>query len=172
MDELISQVCDKIGVDKAVASKAIGSILEFLKDNVGKDFDFSSLLNSMPGAETLLKEADEPLSSGEQPRENSEVAGGIIGLIKWVLSIGPVWDMLKYLLTLVFGEQATKMLESTGEGVELAGMLNKLGLSKEQGTTMVTMLINFMRDKVDPNLVDQLIDQIPLLKSMMGSKED
>jgi hypothetical protein len=61
------------------------------------------------------------------------------------------------------------MLESAGDGAELVDLLNKLGLSTDQGKSMVNMLVEFMRGKLGPEVVDKLKDQIPAVKAFLAS---
>ena len=54
MDELIARLVANVGVDKATAAKAVGIILDFLHKE-GPPDKVQALINSMPGADALLK---------------------------------------------------------------------------------------------------------------------
>ena len=53
MDEFIGDLAAKAGVDKAVAEKAVGAILGFLRKE-GPTEQVSSLIAQIPGAETAI----------------------------------------------------------------------------------------------------------------------
>jgi len=53
MDELIKALTAKVGIDEAVAEKAVGSILEFLKREAPPE-PFNQLVAHIPGAEAAI----------------------------------------------------------------------------------------------------------------------
>jgi hypothetical protein len=53
MDELIKALTAKVGIDEAVAQKAVGSILEFLKREAPPE-PFGQLVAHIPGAEAAI----------------------------------------------------------------------------------------------------------------------
>lgn len=173
MDGLIEKVSSTLGLDEIVVKRAIGGILEFLKDNVGEDFDFNKIVGKLQGADTLIENADKPLPETAERAEGTAASPGgsstIIQLITWILSAGPVLDILKKILSIFFGESAVQMIDSAGDGAELVGKLNKLGLSTEQGKQMVSMLISFMKSKVGDETIDELTDKIPALKAVLDT---
>lgn len=66
MEELIAQLTDKVGIDKAVAEKTIGIILGFLR-NEGPKTQVQALIDKISGAETAI--------------EASNTSGGFGGLM-------------------------------------------------------------------------------------------
>jgi hypothetical protein len=56
MDELVERLTATVGIDKAVAEKAVGSILEFLQKE-GPSEPVQALINELPGAEALIAAA-------------------------------------------------------------------------------------------------------------------
>ena len=53
MDELVGQLADKAGIDKAVAEKTIGIVLGFLR-NEGPSDKVQVLIDEIPGAEAAI----------------------------------------------------------------------------------------------------------------------
>jgi hypothetical protein len=53
MDELIARLASKAGIDSAVAEKAIGIVLGFLR-NEGPTDKVQALINQIPGAEAVI----------------------------------------------------------------------------------------------------------------------
>jgi hypothetical protein len=60
------------------------------------------------------------------------------------------------------------MIDSAGDGTELMGKLNAIGISHEQGTKVVTILVSFLKQHLDPKTIDELLDKIPALKFVVG----
>lgn len=168
VDELIKQVVSKLGLNEEITRKAIGLALEFLKKNVGDDFDFNKMLGQLQGADTLIARANDPLPEGTVPKTESP-SGGIVGWIIWLLSAGPVLDILKKILSLFFGDKANAMIDSAGDGAELMGKLKGLGITNEQGAKVVSMLVSFIKTAVGPEIVDELTEKMPMLKSFLES---
>jgi hypothetical protein len=74
MDELIERLVANVGVDRAVAEKAIGIILAFLI-NEGPADKVQALMDRLPGAEAAVQNA-------------TNSAGGIGGMMGGVMGVG------------------------------------------------------------------------------------
>lgn len=68
MDELVERLTATVGIDKAVAEKAVGSILEFLQKE-GPAAPVQALIEELPGADALIAAAG----------ENGGGFGGLLG---------------------------------------------------------------------------------------------
>lgn len=146
------------------------TVLKFLNDQAQqRDFDFSSILSNLDGAEDLMhsSEARTAAAEGEAARSSGSPMS-IVGLVFALLKIFGVIAILKGLLATFFGENAVKMLDTATEGAELAAVMNSLGVDREQGVKMVKMLFDFMKEKVSPETVEQLVDVVPALKAFLG----
>jgi hypothetical protein len=171
MDELIKKVVDQLGLDEEITRKALGALLGFLKSHVGEDFDFSEILTKLKGSEALIKSAEEESLPKDIAARSVEGGSPFVSLILMVLKsplMAPILAILKQFLG-VFMPSALPMLESAGDSAELVGLLNKLGVSTDQGRSMVNMLVEFMRGKLGPEVVEKLVDQIPAVKAFVGS---
>lgn len=171
MDELIKIIASKIGVKEEVAKKAIGGVLNFLKENHGK-VDFDEILSKLDGAEDLMNDREVQVAVKEGEAETKSSPGGIFGLIFTVLKAFGVIAMLKQLLQPIFGDSAVKLIDSVEDGAELAGIMSKLGIDRDQAMKVVQTIISFMKDKLDPDTIDQLTESVPALKAFLGSKKD
>jgi len=67
MEELIARVAAAIGIDEALAGKAVGIVLNLIK-SAGSDSDIGKLFSAIPGAEEAAAAGDE---SG----------GGLMGMV-------------------------------------------------------------------------------------------
>ena len=187
MDELIRAVAQKLGLEEAVVKKSFGAILAFCKEQC-KDIDFNKLLADLGStAQALLQDAEvcaennAPRSSVGGSAESSSNTSrsssgptGIFGIIFAVLKALGVIQMLKNLLQPIFGESAIKLIDSVEDGAELAVVLEKLGISREQGVQMVKMLLDFLKDNVaSPEIVQKITQQVPAIKVFLGeAKKD
>jgi hypothetical protein len=82
-----------------------------------------------------------------------------------------VLAILKNLLQPIFGDSAVKLIDGVEGGAELATLFNSLGIDRSQGMTMVTTLIDYLKDKFDPDTIDSLIEQIPALKLFLSDSK-
>ena len=69
MDELIGRIVANVGVDRPVAEKAVGIILDFLSKE-GPSDKVQALIDRMPGAEALVQAA-----------RSDEGGGGLAGMM-------------------------------------------------------------------------------------------
>jgi hypothetical protein len=172
IEELVNQVIAQLNLNEDVTRKSIGLVLSFVKKMCQRSgFDFDKILQQLPGAETLIERSSDPLPSQSNSAKSTTsvtLIGGFIAILVWLLKNSPMLDILKRILSMFFGDQAVKMIDSAGDGAELLGSLDKIGISKDQGTKVVTMLVSFMKQHVGSETIDELIDNIPALKSFLG----
>jgi hypothetical protein len=83
MDELIGRIVRNVGVDRSVAEKAVGVILDFLSKEGPAD-RVQALIDRLPGADALLQAA----RSGEQAGGMFGGMGGIMGAGTRLMGIG------------------------------------------------------------------------------------
>ena len=199
MDDLITQVCTKLKMDETVAKQAIGAILVFLKEQValyGKEgtFDFSAITDKLKGALELMNQAPKDPQQAKrdadmnsQERQNSKEEGddappttsstntsmfqSVVSILQYMLTIGPIFDILKKLLNTIFGESAVQMLESSKDSANLMAILSNLGISQETGKKITTLLVTYMRKKVGPETVEKLGECVPALKPFLEASE-
>jgi hypothetical protein len=74
MDELVGRIVTNVGVERAVAEKAIGIILDFLSKE-GPTEKVQALIDRMPGADGLVRAA-------------REEGGGLGGMMGGVMGVG------------------------------------------------------------------------------------
>lgn len=110
-------------------------------------------------------EAKEAAAQGEAKQSGG--AFGILGLIVTLLKIFGVLEILKRLLSTFFGDGAVKMLDTVTDGAELTAVLSSFGIEPEQGAKMIKMLIDYMKEKVSPEKVEELAEMVPSLKAFL-----
>lgn len=139
MQDFIKSAASKLGLDESVTKNATGTALGFIKKSLGDQF--SSISARLPGAEQLISEAGQ----SEEPSGG----GGLMGSLKGAAS------------SMLGGSGA-------GQGLELMGVLQKTGLSAEQGGSFLTMLIEFIKGEVGEGVVSKITEKLPMLKSLVG----
>uniref|UniRef100_A0A8J9TGE1 DUF2267 domain-containing protein n=1 Tax=Phaeodactylum tricornutum TaxID=2850 RepID=A0A8J9TGE1_PHATR len=173
MEELTITVAEKLGIDTAVAQKAIGAILRFVQEQSTPDL--FAKIRSMDGVENLMKDDDaaEAVREGHDKAEAGGVGGGLFGLIFTLLKAFGLFAIIKQVLSTLpgIGPQAVRMIESVEDGAELTVVLKQLGIDREQGVSMVRMMMDFIKDRLDPETVDRLSSQIPAVAAFMGESK-
>lgn len=142
MDELIQQLIDKLGIDQDTATSATNKAMALVKQQAGDDL-FSKISGAIPGAGEA---AD--AGGGDEPSEDSTGGGGLLGSIAGM---------------------ASGVLGGSGsDAVGLASALGATGLSTDQLGGFVTTVIEFLKDKLGDETVDQLLAKVPMLKMLVG----
>ncbi|KAL3911999.1 MAG: hypothetical protein SGARI_001371 [Bacillariaceae sp.] len=184
-DKLGEPFChDGVGGDTvATAKKAMGALMRFLKDQAAKtDFDFDDkILAQLDGTEELME--DETAREVVEEAESSPKSGGdggsglLLGAFKLVWSLMKTFGILailKQLLEPILGENAAKLIDGVEDGTQLASIFGSLGIDRSQGTTMIRTVVDFLKDKLDSDTIDSLVEQVPALKVFLseGKKEE
>ncbi len=137
MEELIKNAVAQLGIDEAATRSATGSLFGFIKEGIGDDF--SQIADKLPGVDDLISQASSASAGADE--------GGILGGI---------------------AKAASSVLGgSAGEGLELVSILEKLGLSTDQIGSLVTMVINFIKENVGDSAIDLIVDKVPALKPFL-----
>lgn len=138
MEELITRIVEKVGIDAATAERVVGIILGMFKDNASSE-QLSGLLGAMPGAEDLIAKASDAGDSA------GAAAGGIGGMLSGAMSAmgggNPLMDTL--------------------------GKLQGEGLSMDQARSAGSELVAFARESAGDDVVNSALEAIPGLKDML-----
>jgi hypothetical protein len=68
----------------------------------------------------------------------------------------------------LLGKVAGMLGGTTGKGAALASALTNTGLNSDQLAGFGEVVINFIKEKAGPQVVDQLLSQVPMLKSLLS----
>ena len=139
MDAFIKQVSSSAGVDETEARNFLGKLLDFIKKNAPEDVS-ADISAKVPGADEVMKDATTPSND----------------LVKQCM---PVLDMLKKLVEQVMGGDAAK-------AAELTEICSKSGVTPEQGGAMIQKLLDFLKEKVGPDTVTKITEQLPALQAV------
>ena len=139
MDQLVQLLASKLGIEESVAKSAVTKVLEFLKDKLDDDV-FTSLLGKLPGAEQLVAAAGDSGGAAE---------GGMLGGLAKMAS--------------------SALGSNAGDGVQLAGQLSEAGLATDQVPAFLTQVVEFVKENVSEEMLQQLTDSIPALRQFMPS---
>ncbi|TWU41607.1 hypothetical protein Q31b_30580 [Novipirellula aureliae] len=138
MDELIQKLTTQLGIPAGVANAAIGQAMAMLKEKVGDDL-FSKVSGAIPGAENAASAAKDAATSS---------SGGMMGALSGAASK-------------MFGGGA-------GEAMELGASLKSAGLNSDQMGGFAQTLIDFIKDKLGDEVLEQILAKVPMLKTLVG----
>ena len=139
MKEFIAATAEKLGVDEAVISKGMGVVLSFLKSKLG-DSAFAQLAEKIPGAAALL--------GSRQEGGPSAGGGGMLG------------GLMKAASSALGGDAASAL--------ELPSGLQDAGLRIDQLAPFGASVMEMLKDKAGSETVNQIMEKVPDLKSLMG----
>jgi hypothetical protein len=138
MDELIKQLTAKLGIDESVASAATGKAMAMVREQVGDEL-FDKIASAIPGTSEIA-------DAGAETALPNEGGGGMLGSL---------------------ASMASKALGgAAGGGLELGAALGDAGLPTDQMGSFITTVIAFLKDKVGSEVVDQVMDKFPMLKTL------
>jgi len=140
MDELIAMLTSKLGIDASTASAGVNTIMSFLKENVGDDL-FDQTASSVAGA-------GDAAAAGEADSDGSPAGGGLLGKLTSMASTA-------------LGSQA-------GGGLEIASSLASSGIDAEKLAPFVSTVVDFLKEKLGDDVVDQVLGKLPMLKTLLG----
>lgn len=136
VDEFIRMVTQQLGIGESESRAATGGILKVLKEQLGES-SFSTLLDQLPGADTLVSEAE----SGVQPQDG----GGLMGS-----------------LTSMAGN-----LLGGGEGgvADIAKAVGDAGIGLDKAGGFVSTFVTFLKEKLGDDVFNTIASKLPgLLK--------
>ena len=151
MDSFIRQVSTQTGIDEATTRKFLGQILHFAKKNAPEEVtrDISAKL---PDVDKLIDEATStttPGPDGEPQKPND--------LLK---PCRPLLERIKKLVEDIIGGDAAKT-------IEVANIIERSGVPPEKGAEMIQKLLGFMEEKVGPETISTLKEQVPALQAII-----
>jgi nucleoid DNA-binding protein len=197
MDDLIGTISVRAGVDKEAAKHAVGAILNYIKrrysatrptattgleteeeqaakggnnnnnqnGGAAKVLDLAAMLTKLDGAEELMKQ-DEAEEAARKASEQG--AFGLFGLIWQILKVFGILLLLQKLLSPILGiESSTKLIQAVEDGAEVKTILAHFGIEKEQALKVVRLIFDFLKDKLDPDTVTKITNNIPAIKALL-----
>lgn len=133
VQEFIDLVTSQLGVGEAESKSATSGIMDFIKEQLD-DSSFSDLIGKLPGAEEFMAEQQSAAAS-------PDAGGGLLGSL-------------------------TSMAGSLmgGKGAGIAGVVAAIaasGISVDKAGGFLTMLINFIKEKLGNDGFSELAAKIP-----------
>ena len=136
MDEFIQLVTKQLGVSAETSKSATGGILKMLQDQLGGEL-FAKVQAQLPGVQGLIGAADKAGTGA------SDAGGGLMGSLT---------------------SMADSLLGGKAKGLaEITSTLTKSGLSVEKIPQFMTLLIDFLKDKLGNDLFATLAAKLPEL---------
>jgi hypothetical protein len=127
MDELVGQLAAGAGIDDAVAAKAVGLMLGFLRDE-GPSDKVQGLIDSIPGAEALISASGSSNMGGGLARL---MGGGLMALGTKLMGLGLGMSEIQNVARELFRFGRDKIgADQMGEIIAGTRGLNQLGLGQ------------------------------------------
>lgn len=139
MDELIKQLTAKLGIEESVANAATGKAMAMLKEHAGDEL-FGKISGLVPGA-------SEAADQGAAPAAEAESGGMLGGLM---------------------GMASSALGGSAGETLGFGSDLSKAGLNTDQLGGFATLIVEFLKEKVGDEVMEQILAKVPMLKGLLG----
>ena len=141
IDQLVTQVAERLGVDKAMAERGVGVMLGLLKEKASGQPALAKLFATLDGAEAL---ADQFPGEDGGATKSGGLMGGLLG-------------------------QAAGMLGGdASDAVAAMAAFQKTGFSIDQAKDMMPVVKSCMEEHVGSETVEELTGSIPMLKSFLG----
>lgn len=141
MDELIKQLTSQLGIDESVATGATAKAMAMVKQHAGDDL-FAKISSAIPGA------ADSASAGAETVAGGSDMAGGMLGKLA--------------------GMASSALGGSAGSGLELVSSLTSAGVDTDKLGGFVSMIVNYLKENVGDEVMDQVLAKFPMLKTLLG----
>jgi uncharacterized protein (DUF2267 family) len=196
MDDLIGNISVRAGVDKEAAKHAVGAILNYIKrrysatrptattgleteeelnaksgnnnnqnGGASKVLDLAAMLTKLDGAEEMMKQEEAEEAAWKASEQG---AFGLFGLIWQILKVFGILLLLQKLLSPILGvESSTKLIQAVEDGAEVKTILAHFGIEKEQALKVVRLIFDFLKDKLDPDTVAKITNNIPAIKALL-----
>lgn len=139
IQDFVQMAMQNLGTSESTTQSATGMILKLVQQKASGG-DFQQLLGGLTGAEGLMNAVPDASSGGG--------SGGLMGMI--MSKVGSL-----------FGGQAAGALG-------LLSQLQQSGLSADQAGPLASQFVNFAKENVGGDVVNNLVGSVPELKQLVG----
>ncbi len=137
MDEFIQMVTRQLGVSNETGKSATGGILKMIQDQIGGDL-FAKVQEQLPGVQGLIGAAEKSQAAG---------GGGLMGSLT---------------------SMAGSMLGGKAKGyADIISALTKSGLSADKIPQYLSLLVDFLKEKLGSDLFAKVVAKLP---ELLGQK--
>ncbi|MEL6374042.1 MAG: hypothetical protein AAFR04_08735 [Pseudomonadota bacterium] len=158
MQDLIQNIVGRLGLDPAIAEKAVGYVLSLLQQHGPAD-KVQSMLGAMPGASDLISKISEPGEGDAAAGGDASASSGGLGALGASLGGGLAGGL---------GGMVAGALGGGGGGImDTLGKLQGLGLNIDQAKGVGIETLNYAREKAGDDTIGAVVDQVPGLKDLL-----
>lgn len=153
--DLIGTLATQLGVDpqqaQALAGAALGTVKETVADKVGEDAA-ASLDKAVPELGGWQQQAVGLLGGGGLGSLLGASGGGALGgLLGGATQSGGLL------------ESALGAVQGAGQAASMAGLISKLGLDADKAAMIAPIVLQFIKSRLDPAMVDKIMAVVPML---------
>jgi len=143
MDELIQSVIKQFGISAEQGKSAVGGVVDLMKHQLD-DETFSQISRKVPGLQAML---DGSKNQGTGKEGGEEDSGGLLGTL---------------------ASAAGSILGGKAKSVaDIAAILNKSGLSLEKLPQFLSLVSEFLKNKLGKELFAVVLSKLP---DLLGKK--
>ena len=181
METLVQNAADRLGLEARVVKQALRALFCFLRDKQRRgeiSVDIEQMVSLLIGGGKNDSSSDDWMndenttttrssssSKGEEESQRHPRPTTIWQLLWFILGLFGILHLLKQVLSHAF-PPAVRWIETLEDGYKLDQLLRqRFGMTHEQGMVLVGMLVNFMKQNLQPETVDSLLQHVPALLS-------
>jgi len=153
--DLLGTLSSQLGIDNDQAGALAGSILGKVQGQVDED-TASGLAAAVPELDGWKAMAAKAVGGD---------SGGMLGGAAGALGGGSAGGLMGALAGAVGGQQAQ-------ETAALVGVMGKLGLDRSKAAMVAPIVLDFVKDRVDPALLSKVLAAAPMLTALTGGGSD
>jgi hypothetical protein len=140
MEELIQLITKQLGLNASVATGAVDRVAAILKQYAGEDL-FKQLAAFVPGFDSAAQ-------SGARALTSETASPSLMGSLAKLA--------------------ASALGGSKGKAFDITRVLLESGVPADKLGQLLKTVVDFLRSKAGPDIVDQLLARFPLLKQLLA----
>ncbi len=143
MNDFLSMIAGKAGLDESTAEKGVGALLSSLKDNVPAD--------TFSGVKDLIPDAGNVMNKFQNLPQTEDNSGGLSGLMG----------------------MASGLLGGKSEQIgNMVSLFSKAGFSLDMVKQFLPAVFDYIKTNGSESLVQNITKAIPELSSFLGDSDD
>ena len=155
--DFISKLSSTLGLDPEQTQAVAGTVLGAVQNQASPE-DAEQLAAAVPELSTWKQAAE---ATAEAP---SSGLGGLLGSASGLLGGGGAGGLLGAVAGAVGGQSAQDM-------AGVAAVLSRFGVDASQAQLVAPMVLDFLKDRLDPSLLSKILSAAPMLAGSAGESE-
>lgn len=172
--DFIGAISKQLGIPEDMAQAAAGATLGMVQKTVadsGEESAAAAMSDAIPELSGWKAKAAQEATPAEDTRDIGDILGGLMsgggdsgggaGGLLGALGGGGAGGLLGGLAQQLGGPEAKQMSA-------LVGVFGKLGVDPAKAMVVAPMALDFLKERLDPSLLDTVLKASPMLLSLIG----